>query len=112
MDQKPPPQPPRQAEPQRFSDHLLEYARDSTLWPVLLVAIGIFATIGTAVLIAALRKRNPFAVLALLVLLGLTADVAYRELRSGGFGPISGGLLLLWGLSAAGALTAIGLGWS
>ena len=34
-------------EPRRLADHLFEYVREPMLWPVLLVAVGIFVTLGT-----------------------------------------------------------------
>lgn len=95
----------------RLADHLREYLRDPTLWPVLIVAVAIFVTLGTAALLTALRDRNLFASLALLVLAGVSADAATREIRGRGFGPISGALLVLWGLSAGAAGAVIALGW-
>ncbi len=98
-------------EPRRLADHLLEYVREPTLWPVLLVAIAIFVTLGTAVLLAAFLARNLFALAALLLLGAMSADAVIRELRSRGFGPVSGGLLALWGLSAACAVGVFATGW-
>jgi len=98
-------------EPHSLLDHLAEYVREPTLWPVLLVAIAIFVTLGTAVLLSALRARNPFALLALLLLAGMSGDVAFRELRSRGPGPACGIVLAFWGLSGACAVGAIALGW-
>ena len=40
-----------------------------------------------------------------------TVDAVIRELRSRGFGPVSGGLLALWGLSAACAVSVVAMGW-
>ena len=98
-------------EPRRLADHLLEYAREPMLWPVLIVAVAIFVTLGTAVLLAGLFARNLFALAALLLLGAVSADAVIRELRSRGFGPVSGGLLALWGLSAACAVGIVATGW-
>ncbi len=98
-------------EPRRLADHLLEYVREPMLWPVLLVAVGIFVTLGTAVLLAAVGTRNLFALAALLLLGAVSADAVVRELRSRGFGPVSGGLLAFWGLSAACAVGIVATGW-
>ncbi len=98
-------------EPRRLADHLLEYVREPMLWPVLIVAVAIFVTLGTAVLLAGLFARNLFALAALLVLGAVSTDAVIRELRSRGFGPVSGGLLALWGLSAACAVGVFAMGW-
>ena len=98
-------------EPLRLADHLLEYVREPMLWPVLIVAVAIFVTLGTAVLLAGLFARNLFALAALLLLGAVSADAVIRELRSRGFGPVSGGLLAFWGLSAACAMGIVATGW-
>jgi hypothetical protein len=98
-------------EPRTLADHLREYVRDSTLWPVLLVAAAIFVTLGAAVLVSAIGDRNPFALAALLLLLGVSLDASVRELRSTGFGTICGMLLAFWGLSAAAAGAVLAFGW-
>lgn len=97
--------------PQGFTEHLREYVRDPTLWPVLLVAAAIFVTLGTAVLLSALRDRNLFAALALVVLAGVSADAVTREIRGRGFGFVSRALLGLWALCGLFAGAAIALGW-
>ncbi|MGH0030140.1 MAG: hypothetical protein ACQGVC_10145 [Myxococcota bacterium] len=97
-------------EPQRLSDHLRVYVREPTLWPVLLVAIIIFVTIGAAVLLAAVVQRNAFAAAALALLLGLSVDQAVREWRSGGVGWVTGTIAAFWILSAAAALAAVASG--
>ena len=98
-------------EPRRLADHLLEYVREPMLWPVLIVAVAIFVTLGTAVLLAGLFARNLFALAALLLIGAISADAVIRELRSRGFGPVSGGLLAFWGLSAACAVGIVATGW-
>lgn len=107
---EPPPGPERDEVPRRVADHLLEYVREPTLWPVLLVALAIFVTLLAAVLLAALRQRNLFAMTALLALAGVSADAIAREWRRGGR-VVTGLLAGLWALAIAGALAAIGLGW-
>ena len=77
---------------------------------MLVVAVGIFVTIGTAVLVAAF-SRNLFALAALVLLAAISVDAAGRELRGGGFGGVCVALLLLWGLSGAGAAVVLALGW-
>lgn len=77
---------------------------------MLLVGVAIFVTIGATVLLAAFA-RNLFALVALVLLAAISVDAATRELRGDGFGPVSGLLLLLWGLSALAAAVIAGLGW-
>ena len=98
-------------EPQSIGDHLREYLRDSALWPVLIVGIAIFATLGGAVLLTALRGRNLFALLAIVVIACVTADAVIREVRKGGPGLVCGIALSLWALSGAAALGVIAMGW-
>jgi hypothetical protein len=102
---------PAPGEPRRLADHLLEYVRDPTLWPVLLVAVAIFVTLLAAVLLSALRQRNLFAMTALAALAGVSADAIARELRGGGARIVTSVLAGLWLLAIAAALAVIGLGW-
>ena len=96
-------------ESRRFADHLQEYVRDSTLWPVLLVAVGIVATIGASVLLATLGGNLYAAAAGVLLVVG-TLDAGWREWRDRGFGVVGGLLVLLWSLSALAALAARWLG--
>jgi hypothetical protein len=77
---------------------------ESTLWPVLLVLAGVLATIGAALLLLAVGDRNGFAIVALLLLLGMSADLVYRDLRRRRLGIVGGSVVGLWlliGLIAA-----------
>jgi hypothetical protein len=87
--------------------HLAVFVEDSTLWPVLLAGVLIFATGGAALLLLALGDRNPFAIAALLILLWMSVDIPVRRRR---FGRIGGLLVLLWVASGLAALGFLSLG--
>ena len=90
---------------------LRPFFEESLLWPVLLVAAGIFVTLGAALLLLALRERNPFALLALLLLARMSAEAVLREHRRRGWGLLAGALAALWALSILlfGVAVALGL---
>lgn len=100
------------ASPRRLDAHLLEYVRDPALWPVLVVALAIFVTLGTALLLAALRLRNVFALAALAVLAVASGDVLWRDLRRHRVGAASRAVLALWLLSLLASAFAVGRGWA
>jgi hypothetical protein len=108
---EPPPNPERDEQPRRLADHLLEYVRDPTLWPVLLVAVAIFVTLLAAVLLAALRARSLFAMAALAAVAGVSADAIARELRGGSARVVTIALAALWSLAIAAAVSVVGFGW-
>lgn len=97
-------------EPHSFSEHLLEYLRDPSLWPVLIVALAIFVTLGATILLVALRSRNRFVLMGLVALLGITVDAVVREIRARGPGPTCAMALVLWGLSGIAAALAVATG--
>lgn len=68
------------------------FVEDSALWPVLAVAVGIFASFGAALLVLAFEDRNPAALagVALLVVLALHGlGGAVRRRRLGTLGGIA-----------------------
>ena len=99
--------PQREADERVGADRWLRpYFEDSTLWPILLVAVAIFVSFGAVLLLLGVVERRLSALAALAVLLVLSGDLVQRELRSGRFGLVTGSVLLLWGLSALAALLA------
>lgn len=54
------------------------FLRESTLWPVLAVAVGSGGAFTAALIVLVTVDRNPFAAAALLLLFGMTVDVAIR----------------------------------
>lgn len=90
-------------EPQRLSDHLKEYLREPMLWPVAMVAVAIALTLGIAALLAAF-ERNGFALAALALLVGMSVDQVWRELRGKGAGWVTGLVSAFWISSALGAV--------
>lgn len=83
--------------------HLGVFLEDSALWPVLLAAVLILVTCGSALLLLAFVERNLFAAAAALILLWMSVDFAVRRRRRGGGGPAIWILAGLWALSAAAA---------
>lgn len=92
--------------------HLAEYVRDPSLWPVGIVAVAIFVTLGTALLLAALRLRNRLALAALAVLVVVSGDLLWRDLRRRRVGAASAIVLALWALSALATAIAVARGWA
>ena len=84
---------------------------DPTLRPLLLVVGLVFVTFGTALVLLAARERSPFAMFSVVVLVIMSVEFVQRDIRRGGFGPISRIVLGLWtgtGLCAGGILW---MGW-
>ena len=117
MDSGEPPPPRREDDgaPAPASRRLEQWIRpfftDSTLWPVLFVMAAVLATFGAAMLLLAVGERNGFAIAALALLLVMSADLVYRDLRRGRLGLAGGAIVGLWlliGLIAA-ALSHSGL---
>ena len=97
-------------EPRSFEDWLSGFARDSTLRPVLVVALGCFTAIGAGALLAAVRGRSLAAIAAVALLALGTADLLQRDLRRRRLGPASRLALGLWLLSALAAFGALAIG--
>ena len=98
--------PERAAEPTGPERWIRPFFEDSTLWPVLIVAVGTAVTLGAAMVLMALRG-NPFAVAALLALALMSADIVYRDVRAG-VGLATRAVVILWLLVAISAAIA---GW-
>ena len=102
---------PEESEEHVGIDSWLEpFFTDSALWPVVLVAAGCFATLGAAVLVAALHARHYAALAALLLLAWMSFDVVKRTRRKGRLGLLGRCVIGLWGLSALFAGAGIYLG--
>ncbi len=100
-------EPPEQRERLGLERHLAVFVEESSLWPVLLVAVLSLTTVGAALLTLALADRNLFAIGALLILLWLSVDILVRRRR---FGLAGGFIVALWALSGLAALGFHGLG--
>ncbi len=95
----------------RVEQFIRPFFTDSALWPVLLVLAGVLATFGAAMVLLAVGERNGFAIVALALLLWMSADLVYRDLRRRRLGVAGGSVVGLWlliGLIAA-ALSYSGL---
>ena len=86
------------------------YLSDPTLWPVVIVLGTTLIVLGAWVSLLALRERNLFAAAALLLLIGMSAEAIWRDLRRRRLGAVSGAILGLWAAIAATAALAVGYG--
>lgn len=55
---------------------------ESSLWPLLIVMLGSTGAFGAALIVLALLDRNPFAAGALIILVGMSIDMAVRARRN------------------------------
>lgn len=83
------------------------FMREASLWPVLAVVLGSGGAFAAMMLILALVDRNPFAVVALLLVLGMTVDVLFRARRRPSYRNGARLLLLVWGVGLAFAGLAV-----
>ena len=97
-------------EPHGLEGWLDQFARDTGLRPVLLVALGSLGAIGAGVVLSAWHDRNLAAIAALALLALGTIDLLARDLRRRRFGSPSRFVTLLWLLSLLGAVVGSRLG--
>jgi hypothetical protein len=105
------PAPSANGEPRGAELWLAPFFRDSSLWPVLCVAVAIFVVLGASALLLAFVERNPFAVAALLLLLWISVDAVIRDRRRGRSRLLLGCVTGFWLLSIAAAAGARWAGW-
>ena len=86
------------------------FLSETSLWPVLIVALGSSGAFGAAALILAIVDRNPFAAAALLLMIGMTIDIAFRARREPSQRNIAKLVGLAWAASAGFAALAIWTG--
>ena len=90
-----------------FERWIEPYFRDSTLWPVLIVAVSILVTLVAAVLLLAVVDRQLYAMAALLALAWMSGDAMLRQLRTRRrVGLLGAGILAVWALAGVAALAA------
>ncbi len=95
----------------RTVDHWIRpFLEESTLWPVLIVAVLSFSTLGAAILVVAVDTRSRFAIAGLLILGWLSTVAIWGDLRQRRLGPTGGVVVVLWLLSALLALAASSMG--
>jgi len=90
---------------------LAPFFRDSTLWPVLVTAAGVFTSLGAWSILVAFVDRNPFGVAALLVLSWITVDAGVRYRNSPGSRYLIASIAAFWVLSIGAAIGVRRLGW-
>ncbi len=105
------PEPPATDERRGAELWLAPFFQDSSLWPVLCVAVAIFVVVGAAALLLAFVERNPFAVTALLLLFWISVDAVVRDRRRGRSRLLLGCVTGFWLLSIAAAAGARWAGW-
>lgn len=93
-----------------FDRLIATFMREPSLWPVLVVVLGSGGAFTAALLVLAAIDRNVFAAAALVLVLGMTVDVAVRARTRSAYR--SGALLLalLWGIGLAFAALAVWTG--
>lgn len=90
------------------TDQLLgTFMGEASLWPVLFVMLASGGAFTAALMILASVDRNPFAAVALVLILGMTVDVVFRARRHPNYRNGALFLLLLWGAGIAFAGLAI-----
>lgn len=89
-----------------FARHLAAFVEEPTLWPVTLVLLAHVVLFGAALLVFALRDRNPFALAALAILVIGSGDGLLRAASARRPGQARAAILGLWACSAAAALLA------
>ncbi|MFO0691341.1 MAG: hypothetical protein U0900_21765 [Myxococcota bacterium] len=97
------PQDPADADGEHFpgGDQLIgTFLREPSLWPVLAVVVGSGGAFAAALIVLAILDRNPFAAAALLLIVGVTVDVAFRARSRASYrnGALLIGLIWLVGL--------------
>ncbi len=83
------------------------FMKESSLWPVLIVMLGTAGALGGAILVLAGVDHSPFAAAALILLLGMTVDVAFRSRRNVGLRNLARLVGLIWLVAAAFAGLAV-----
>ena len=91
----------------RLEQVLLAFLREPMLWPVLVAVVGHAVALLAPLLLLALRERRLASLAALLLLLGLSALMSWRESRLRGRpSPLSGLLWTTWLLAGGAAWIA------
>jgi len=83
---------------------------ESTLWPLLIVIVLSLGALGAALVVLGLVDRNPFAGVALLLVLGMTADLFWRSRSRRGLRHLARGVGMIWLAAFALAGLAVWLG--
>jgi hypothetical protein len=86
------------------------FMNETSLWPVLLVAIASAGALGAAMLILTVVDRNPFAAAALLLVFGMSVDLFIQGRRKLAYRNIARLVGLIWCAAVAFAGVAIWTG--
>ena len=85
------------------------FLREPSLWPVVAVVLGSGGAFTAALIVLSAVDRNPFAAAALVLLFGMTVDVAFRARSRPSYRNGALLLLLVWGMGLV--LTGVAI-WS
>jgi len=96
-------------EPGRVDELLRPFLTDSMLWPLSLVVVGTLGTFG-AYLLVRVYEGDLFALASLFLLGWMSFDGVRGSMRGGRPGPVAILILVLWGLSAVGAVVGLRVG--
>lgn len=80
---------------------------DRSLWPLVVVMLGSLGAFGAALLVLAIGDHNPFAIGALVLILGMTTDTLIRARRRLELRNLAKLIALFWGVSIGLALIAV-----
>lgn len=86
------------------------FMQETSLWPVLVVVIGSTGTLAAALLILVGIDHNPFAAVALLLVIGMSVDVAVQARRKDVYRNLAKLIGLIWCAALALAAVAIWTG--
>jgi hypothetical protein len=103
----------READPeeQGIDLWLRPFITDSTLWPVLVVAVAAFVSMTVGLITLAWSNRSPLAAAALLGIVWISVDAGYRQRREGGSRLLVGLLVALWALTLCCVAALLWLDW-
>lgn len=83
------------------------FLSEASLWPVLIVVLGSGGAFGAALIVLAAVDRNPFAMAALVILVGMTADITIRSRRRRGLRNVAKFIAMIWGSAFVFTIVAV-----
>ena len=83
---------------------------ERSLWPLVVVMLGSLGAFGAALLVLSIGDQNPFAIAALVLVLGMTIDTLIRARRRLELRNLAKLIALFWGVSIGLALIAVTTG--
>lgn len=90
---------------------LVPFVTDSTLWPVLIVALAAAVSLGVALVTITWSDGNPLGIGGILAIGWMSFDMVKRERQLGGSGWVTRLVLAVWFLTGVSSGALIALGW-